>query len=175
MSGATLFTLAAIFAQLSLLAFGGANAVVSEMQRQVVEVEQWMSASDFIALFALAQTAPGPNLMIATLIGWRVAALPGAIVAQIALILPSSLLTAVTYTIWSRFRGARWRRFVQAGLISLTAGLIAAGAALVARTAATDAILVAITAAVTALHLWTRLHPLWLLGIGAACGLVGFV
>lgn len=175
MSGAALVTLAVIFAQLSLLAFGGANAVVSEMQRQVVEVEQWMSATDFIALFALAQTAPGPNLMIATLIGWRVAALPGAVVAQIALILPSSLLTAVTYTIWSRFRGARWRQTVQAGLVAITAGLIAAGAALIARTAVSDVFLAAIAAATMALHLWTRLHPLWLLAIGAACGLAGLV
>lgn len=175
MSGGTLLALAVIFGQLSLLAFGGANAVVSEMQRQVVAVQQWMSESDFIALFALAQTAPGPNLMIATLIGWRVAALPGAIVAQIALILPSSLLTALTYTIWSRFRGARWRQVAQSGLIALTAGLIAAGAALIARTAATDVPLAAIALVVAALHFWTRLHPLWLLAIGAACGLVGVV
>jgi chromate transporter len=171
----SLVTLAIIFGQLSLLAFGGANAVVSEMQRQIVDVQQWMSVTDFTALFALAQTAPGPNLMVATLIGWRVAGLPGAIVAQIALILPSSLLTATTISIWGRFPNAPWRRIVQAGINPVTTGLIAAGAALIARTAATDWLLVIVTAVVMALHLWTRLHPLWLFAIGGLCGLIGLV
>jgi chromate transporter len=175
MSVSILVALAIIFAELSLLAFGGANAVVSEMQRRVVDIQHWMSATDFIALYALAQTAPGPNLMIATLIGWRVASLPGAIVAQVALILPSSLLTAATVTIWGRFRDAPWRRFVQAGIGPVTVGLIAAGAALIARTAATDWILVAIAAVVTVLHLRTRLHPLWLFAVGALYGLSGLV
>jgi chromate transporter len=175
MSLAVLVSLALIFAELSLLAFGGANAVISEMQRQVVDVQHWMSATDFIALFALAQTAPGPNLMVATLIGWRVASLPGAIVAQIALILPSSLLTAATVAIWGRFRGARWRQLVQAGLVPITIGLIAAGAVLITRMAATDGLLIAIAAIVAALHLRTRLHPLWLFAIGALYGLVGLV
>ena len=57
----TLLTLAAVFSQLSLLAFGGTNAVIPEMQRQVVDLHHWMSAQEFAALFALAQAAPGPR------------------------------------------------------------------------------------------------------------------
>jgi uroporphyrinogen-III decarboxylase len=76
-----LAALAAVFAQMSLLAFGGGTSVLGEMQRQVVEVHPWMSAQEFAALYALAQAAPGPNMLVTTLIGWRVAGLPGALIA----------------------------------------------------------------------------------------------
>lgn len=175
MSASILLTITAIFAELSLLAFGGANSVLPEMQRQVVDAHGWISATDFTALFALAQAAPGPNMMIVTLIGWRVASLPGAILATVSLIAPSSVLTVFTITVWNRFRDAPWRRIVQAGIFPVTTGLIAAGAALIVVTADHDWKLAAITAVVAILHFTTRLHPLWLLGGGALCGLLGLV
>jgi chromate transporter len=175
MSIAVLLTLVAIFAELSLLAFGGANSVLPEMQRQVVDLQGWVSATDFSALFALAQTAPGPNMMIVTLIGWRVASWPGAILATIGLVTPSSLLTIFTITLWNRFRDAPWRKIVQAGIFPVTAGLIAAGAALIVVTADRDWKLAAITAIVAVLFMTTKLHPLWLLAGGALCGLLGAV
>jgi chromate transporter len=55
----TLIALALIFSELSVLAFGGGNTILPEMQRQVVEIHQWMSAEEFSALFALGQAAPG--------------------------------------------------------------------------------------------------------------------
>ena len=70
---ATLITLAVLFTQLSLLAFGGGNTILPEMQREVVEVQHWMTAETFSSLFGLAQAAPGPNLMVVTLVGWHVA------------------------------------------------------------------------------------------------------
>ena len=62
--------LAVQFSLLSLLAFGGANAVIPEIHRQSVAVHHWMTDKDFAALFAIAQSAPGPNFLISTLIGW---------------------------------------------------------------------------------------------------------
>lgn len=90
----TLVALALIFGELSLLAFGGGNTILPEMQRQVVDVQGWMSARDFAALYALAQAAPGPNMMVVPLVGWHVAGLPGLLVASVAKFGPSSLLTA---------------------------------------------------------------------------------
>jgi chromate transporter len=90
-----LAALALLFGQLSLLAVGGVNTVLPEMQRQVVQVHRWMKPGEFAALFALAQAAPGPNMLVSTLIGWRVAGLPGALVATLSLYGPSSLLTFV--------------------------------------------------------------------------------
>ena len=73
----TLIAIATIFSQLSLLAFGGGNTILPEMQRQVVDVHHWMSAHEFTALFALAEAAPGPNMMIVSLVGWHVAGWSG--------------------------------------------------------------------------------------------------
>lgn len=168
-----LLTLASIYGQLSLLAFGGGNVVLPEMQRQVVDVNGWMTAQHFTALFALAQAAPGPNLMIATLIGWQVAGPFGALVATGAIVGPSSVVTVLTVSVWERFRHAAWRRIVQAGLVPITIGLVCSTGALIAWSADQDVFLSAITLAVAAFVLRTKLHPLWLLAGGAALGALG--
>ena len=91
----TLIAIATIFSQLSLLAFGGGNTILPEMQRQVVDVHHWMSAHEFTALFALAQAAPGPNMMIVSLVGWHVAGWSGLLVASLAKFGPSSASNSV--------------------------------------------------------------------------------
>lgn len=165
-----LLQLLGIFARLSLLAFGGGNSVLPEMQREVVEVHGWMTATEFTSLFALAQAAPGPNLMIATLVGFRVAGLAGALVATLGIIGPSSLLTVFTVSVWHRFREASWRRFVQAGITPVTIGLVAATGAVVAVSADRTWPLAIVTLVVVGLSLRTKLHPLSLLAGGAAVG-----
>ena len=168
-----LLALAAIFAELSLLAFGGGNSVLPEMQRRMVDVHGWMTAAQFNALFGLAQAAPGPNMMVVTLLGWRLAGVWGALVATAAMFGPSSLVTGIALRAWERFRHAPWRRAVQAGLVPVTAGLVSAGAAVVAATAAGTPSLAGVAAAAAALSIATKLHPLWLLGLGVAFGLSG--
>jgi chromate transporter len=63
-----------VFAPLSLFSFGGGQAVIAEMQHQVVDVQHWMTNQEFVDLFALSRAAPGPSTLIAALIGWHVAA-----------------------------------------------------------------------------------------------------
>ena len=100
----TLWALAQIFTQLSVLAFGGGNTILPEMQRQVVDVHGWMTAADFSALFALGQAAPGPNLMVVTLVGWHVAGWSGMLVTTLAKFGPSSIITVIALGLWERFR-----------------------------------------------------------------------
>ncbi|MBC9180100.1 chromate transporter [Pseudoroseomonas ludipueritiae] len=172
----TLIALALIFAELSLLAFGGGNTILPEMQRRVVEVHHWMSAQEFSALFALAQAAPGPNMMVVPLIGWHVAGWSGLLVSSLAKFGPSSLLTGVVLGLWRRFRDRPWRRVVQTGLVPMTVGLVAASAALIGAATSTDAGLAAVTLVTAAASvLWKKLHPLWLLAGGAVAGLLGAV
>jgi chromate transporter len=162
--------LAAIFAQLSVLAVGGVVSVLPEMQRQVVEVHRWMGQQEFAALFALAQAAPGPNMMVSTLVGWRVAGLPGALAATAGMVGPSSILTYAMASAWHRFRQAPWRRAIQAGLTPVTVGLVAAGAALLSATTTHGLITATLTAATAVVAGATRLHPLWMLAAGALAG-----
>ena len=98
------------------------NAIIPEMQRQVVDVHHWMSAREFAALFALAQAAPGPNMMVVSLVGWRVAGFWGALVTTAAVAAPSSVVTLLVSGVWYRFKDATWRKAVQAGLQPVTAG-----------------------------------------------------
>ena len=171
---ATLVALAAIFGQLSLLAFGGGNTILPEMQRQVVEVHHWMPASEFSALFALAQAAPGPNMMVVTLVGWHVAGWAGMLVTSIAKFGPSSLVTIAALHAWDRFKDRAWRRIAQKGLVPVTAGLVAASAVLIAKASDPSWIAWAITGVCAVLAFRTKIHPLWLLGAGSLIGLTGF-
>jgi chromate transporter len=170
----TLIALAVLFGQLSLLAFGGGNTILPEMHRQVVDVHHWMSGADFAALFALAQAAPGPNMMVVPLIGWHVAGAAGMAVATIAVFGPSSILMAVFLRQWRRLEHWTWRRAVQAGLVPVSVGLVAASAVLIVPAADHAPVLAAITALVALAGVRTKVHPLWLLAAGAAVGWSGF-
>jgi len=165
--------IASLFAQLSLVSVGGINAVLPELQRQVVERHGWMSAGEFAALYALAQAAPGPNMLVSTLIGWHVAGVAGALAATVGLVGPCALLTYVVAGAWQRFRDRPWRRLVQAGLVPVTAGLVMAAAIVLSMATAISVGHAILTAVGAGLLVATRLHPLWLLAAGAALGAAG--
>jgi chromate transporter len=167
--------LALDFGMLSLIAIGGGIAVLPEMQRIVVDNHGWMSAATFTDLFALAQAAPGPNVLVVSLIGWQVAGLAGAAVTTAAMTVPTSVLTYGIATVWERFRDARWRKAIQRGLAPVTIGLMLAAAYLITRGADHTPAAYALTAFTAAVVLATRLHPLWLIAAGAVLGLVGIV
>jgi chromate transporter len=164
--------LALIFSQLSLLAFGGGNTIVPEMQRQMVEVHHWISAETFSSLFALSQAAPGPNLMIIPLLGWHIAGWEGMAVSALAGLGPSSLLTLAVMSVWERFREKPWRRIVQTGIVPVSIGLVGASAVLITISADTTWWLAVISAACVVITLNTRLHPMWMLLGGGLAGIV---
>jgi chromate transporter len=164
-----------LFLQLSLLAFGGANTILPELQRQVVERNHMMDAHTFAALFALAQAAPGPNMMVVSLIGWHVAGLSGAILTMVCVAGPSSVLTFLVARAWHRFRDAPWRKAIQKGLLPVTAGLLISSAALLIQATTLDWGLGLLTVAVTVILLTTKVHPMLLLGAAAVLGAVGVV
>ena len=167
--------LAIDFSLLSLFTVGGVITVLPEMHRSVVEVHGWMSGAEFAQLFALAQASPGPNILVVSLIGWKVAGLAGAAVATAAVCAPSCVLTYSVSRIWQRLRGARWRKTVEDGLVPVTVGLMLAGGYLITLSADHSAPAFAITALTAAVVLATRIHPLWLLAAGALLGLAGWV
>jgi len=163
------------FFVLSLLSIGGANAVIPEIQLRVVETHHWMTNDDFAQLFALSQAAPGPNVLIVSLVGWKVAGIVGGVVAMLAMSGPSSLLTYAVAHAWERWRDAPWRIAIQRGLAPVTVGLILSSGYVLARTADHSWSAYAITGATLVLALITRLHPLWLLAIAALLGGLGLV
>ena len=120
--GDVLVVLAVQFAIMSLLALGGANAVVPEIHRQVVDLRSWMTERQFADMFAISQAAPGPNVMIVTLVGYHVAGMWGAVVTTLAMCGPTAALAAYLSRTWDRFRHKPWRIVVQAGLVPISVG-----------------------------------------------------
>jgi chromate transporter len=170
-----LWTLFNLFATLSLLAVGGANAAIPEMHRVAVNVMGWMSDKQFADFFAIAQVTPGPNVIIVALIGYHVAGLTGAAVAVTAMCGPTCTLAYFVARTWDRFKEARWRIALQAGLVPVSLGLIAASAFVLARAADHSAFAFIITAATAAVAYFTRVNPLWVFLAAGALGFAGLV
>lgn len=168
--------LAADFAVLSLLSVGGAVSVLPEMHRSLVDVHGWMTSREFSDLFALAQAAPGPNVLVVSLFGWQAAGMAGAVVTTLAMILPSSLLTYYAdRMLWRRAGAAAWRDVVDNGLAPITVGLVAASGVLLASANVSNIPAMACTAAAALIAWRTRVHPLWLIAAGALVGIAGVV
>jgi chromate transporter len=171
--GANLAAIAAQFTALSLVAFGGANAVIPEIHRQSVEARHWMTDQDFAALFAIAQAAPGPNFLISTLVGWKAGGLLGALVATAAMCGPSCLITFWVAKAWDRFRDNEWRLAIGAGLAPVTVGFVCSSAFVLLRAADTGWKLVIVSGASAAIAFFTKLNPLWCLAAAAMLGVAG--
>jgi chromate transporter len=171
----TLTTLAGYFALMSLLAIGGANSAVPEMQRVAVEVERWMTDRQFADIFAIAQVTPGPNVIIVTLIGYHVAGLLGALVATLAMCGPTCVFAFYIGHAWERFKDAPWRAAIQAGLLPISIGLIAASAFVVTWVAAHNFVAAAVTLIAAIVTYTTRLNPLWIFAAAALLGLAGLI
>ncbi len=165
-----LVKLALLFATLSLLAVGSANSVVPAMQHAAVDTYGWMTNREFLDLFAISRVAPGPGSLIVTLIGQHAAGLWGAAVATVAMFAPSCLLVHIAAGVWHRTRDAAWRVWAERGLAPIAVGLIyASGFALIRGTEHAWAAY-GLTALATAILTATELHPLIVLGMGAAGG-----
>jgi len=162
--------LALTFGALSLVAFGGMPSVMPEMQRLVVDVKGWTTPAQFIQLFAIAQAAPGPNVLIVSLIGWRAAGLPGAIVALLAVCAPAAVLAWWVADLWERFKESPWRRAIQKAIAPLVVGLTLSGGYVLCTPATPDWRLWAIAASSAAAVLSLKVNPLWLLAAGGAAG-----
>jgi chromate transporter len=173
--GGIYLTLAGYFALMSLAAIGGANSAVPEMHRLAVEVKGWMTDRQFADMFAIAQVTPGPNVIIVTLIGYHVAGVAGAAVTTLAMCGPACAFAIFVSRIWDRFKNARWRVAIQAGLVPVSIGLLAASALVVVRAASTSWLSVAVTLVAAAVTYRLTVNPLWIFAIAALLGLFGAI
>lgn len=174
------------YLSLSLLSIGGAISTAPEMHRYLVEEHRWISDPQFNASIAIAQAAPGPNVLFVALMGWHVGlntghtamGLFGVLVTMLGILLPSTTLTYLAAQWGHRNRSLRAVRAFKQGMAPIVIGLLLS----------TGWILTGansdpgkdwglwLLAFVAALIVWrTRLHLLWLLGAGALLGWFGLV
>jgi len=159
------------FGILSLLAVGGGVAVLPEMKDVVVHQHHWVTSDQFVDLYSLGQMAPGPNMMMVTVIGYRVAGFPGALAVTAAFFLPACALALFANRLWRRFEGSPWRESVQRGLAPLAIGLMAAGVVSIAEVATRTIPSIALALVVLSFLLRFRVNPAWLI---LASGVLGW-
>ena len=179
------------FLGVSLMAVGGAVTVIPEMHRYMVTQTMWMTEEQFMTSIAIAQSAPGPNILVIAMFGWHIGinsvavgyqqytwGIFGMCVAMLGVMLPSSLLTYAT----SRWVQANQdKRFVLAfkqGLAPIVVGAILATSWII--TAANNHLetdwRLWLCTAITVLLIWkTKDHILVLLFLGAVLGGLGLV
>lgn len=114
------------FAPLSFGAIGGGSSAIPDIHHQVVEVHGWLDETEFVNAYAVSRLAPGPGSLFVALLGWQIAGLAGALVATLALFLPTSLMMCCVAAIWSRYRGSTFLSAMELGLRPVAAGLILA-------------------------------------------------
>jgi chromate transporter len=161
------------FMMLSLLSIGGAITTAPEMHRFLVREHGWMSSADFSQSIALAQSAPGPNVLFVAVLGWQVAGLAGAVATMAGMLLPSSVLTLVLAHWSRRHRDSRGVRAFTGGLAPLTVALLLSTGWLLGEPSHAHLGALALLVG-SALVSWrTKLSPLWLIAAGALAGALG--
>ncbi|MDP9044599.1 MAG: chromate transporter [Pseudomonadota bacterium] len=167
------------FLLLSLLAVGGAITTVPDMHRYIVLEHHWLTDAQFTASIAIAQAAPGPNVLFVAVLGYNVAGLLGTLATMAGILLPSTVLS-LWATRWSAQRSqTRYVRAFKAGLAPLTLGLLVSTGWILGEPYLTDpahrwgaAALIGLTVLVM---LRTRIGLIWLVLLGSAAGALGWV
>jgi chromate transporter len=175
-----------------LLAVGGAITTAPDMHRYLVTQQHWLSEAQFSSSIALAQAAPGPNVLFIALFGWQVglnaasasglpiwaSALLGVSISMLGTLLPSTILTVSVARWGHRNRERRVVRAFKQGMAPLVVGILLATGVILATNQGNSAVHwpLWLLTAVTTLLVWrTRIHLLWLLGAGAVLGGSGWV
>lgn len=186
MSAADWLSLFVHYLSLSLLTVGGAISTAPDMHRFLVEQQAWLTDPQFNASIAIAQAAPGPNVLFIALLGWNVGlnagglptALLGMALTMIGILIPSSVLTYMAARWGHENRELRGVRAFKQGMTPIVIALLVATGWILA-TGSNYAVrdwplwLIAIVSTVI---VWrTRVHLLWLLGAGAFLGWMGWV
>jgi chromate transporter len=169
----TLFQLIVLFSSLSLLSIGGGNSVLPEMHHKTVEDYHWMDDGQFSDIFAISQAAPGPSILIVTLVGYKAAGIIGALVATVAMMVPAGLLVYLVTLVWERAKDAPLRHAIEKGFAPLTVGLVLATAYVMGKsTNHHDWRGWLLTVVCTVIFTVSKVNPLIVVG---AAGLVGWL
>ena len=158
------------FLWLSLICVGGGLGVIPEMQRQVVTMHAWVTAREFVDGYTLAQLTPGPTMLVVAFVGYRAHGLLGAVLATIAMFLPTSLIVIAVTSQWQRLRTHRWAASAERALLPIGIGLSTAGAYTLARSALHDVttVLVALAAGLLLYH--GRISAILVVVLGGVAG-----
>jgi chromate transporter len=162
------------FMLLSLIAVGGAITAASDMHRYLVDQHGWITDAEFSTSVAIAQAAPGPNVLFVAVLGWNVAGPLGLLATLFGTLAPSTLLTLGATRWAAQRRESRGVRAFMTGMAPLTVGLMLATGWVLAepyvRAPGWRWPALALIAVTLAVMVKTKLSPMWLVGLGAVVG-----
>jgi len=162
------------FGVLSLLAIGGAITTAPDMQRYVVGEHGWLSDAQFTASVAIAQAAPGPNVLFVAVVGWNIAGLAGVAATLTGSLLPSATLALAASRFGDARRKSRGMRAFTAGMAPLTLGLLFATGWILTEPVRNSLGAMLLLPFTVLMLLETRISPIWLVAVGAAVGALGW-
>lgn len=169
-----LIALSAIFLRIGAITFGGGFVMVPLIKAEVVDNHHWLSEQEFADATALGQITPGPVLITATFIGYRVAGTLGALVATVAVFLPAFMMTIAAGSSLRRFRANRQVQAFLRGVTPAVVGLLVAAAWSIGRAGIHSWIGVSIAVLAALVLLRFRLNAIWVMfGAGALRLLMG--
>ena len=183
MNAKTLLQILSLFSSLSLLSIGGGNTVLPEMHYKTVGDYHWMTDSQFADVFAISQAAPGPSILIVTLVGYKAGltaggelmGVLGAVLATAAMIVPAGLLVYFVVQIWERAKNSPVRHAIEKGFAPLTVGLVLASGYVMSRAADHDWRAYLLTGVCTLVFVFTKINPLIVVAIAGFLGWMGLV
>ena len=155
----TLLQLLVLFSVLSLLAFGGGNAVIPPMQQAAVDTHHWVTGQEFLDIFAISRASPGPGTLFVILIGLKAAGLAGALVAFFGMFAPAGVLVQMLARVWHRARNKPWHTLVERSLGPIGIGLTFASALTLLQATTPSWPALSVTAASAAILAFTETHP----------------
>jgi chromate transporter len=157
----------------SLLAVGGMNATLADIQRYAVDSRHWVTGQQFVTFFSITQAAPGPSGMAVALIGFQAAGVAGALTSTLAKILPSSMMAYFVSAWVERRQDSRIVTAIRRGLAPLTIGLLVSAGYVFARETDVNLSRALCTIVCSAVVYRTRLNPIYVVAASALLGLVG--
>ena len=170
------------FLSLSLFSLGGGNTLLSEYHYLAVSKYCWITSNQFADIYALAEAAPGPSSMIVGLIGmgaaWREGpswALLSGIAAEVAILLPSTLVMVAASLSWSRLKNSPWRVAFEHGMGPITLGILFAVGLKILKTADHTPLAYGVSFVVCWLMVRTKISPLWFMAVAGVMGGLGWI
>jgi chromate transporter len=169
---ALLLTLSTIFLRIGTITFGGGFVMIPLIEAEVVDAHHWLTHQEFVDATALGQITPGPVLITATFIGYRVAGTLGALIATISIFLPSFLMTVVAGSSLARFHTNKIVQSFLKGVTPAVVGLLVAAGISIGRAGIHSGLGMLIALIAGAVLVRYRPNAIWVI-LGA--GLVRFV